>query len=162
MIGGSAYLERIGEVDRKLSKVIDYFDRAMNVGTLRLANETSYYRDLRCMDDTRQSLLNQMVDWAANKSEYSPEEYVLVLWLAQNRKKGLSPFDLCKPSRARPPCWSRFLPEGRPELERTQNHPSVFVHFSTTQAPGRASLLHKQGLGIALMVNCPRLSYLCG
>ena len=30
--------------------------------------ETGYHRDLRCMDGTRQSLLNQITDWVANKS----------------------------------------------------------------------------------------------
>src|SRR5882757_6572459 len=30
--------------------------------------ETGYHRSLRCMDGTRQSLLNQITDWAANKS----------------------------------------------------------------------------------------------
>jgi hypothetical protein len=30
--------------------------------------DTSYQRDLRCMDGTRESLLNHIVDWVANKS----------------------------------------------------------------------------------------------
>ena len=30
--------------------------------------EAGYHRDLRCMDGTRQSLLNQITDWVANKS----------------------------------------------------------------------------------------------
>src|SRR5258706_4624483 len=30
--------------------------------------KTSYHRNLRCMDGTRQSLLNQITDWVANKS----------------------------------------------------------------------------------------------
>jgi Cdc6-like AAA superfamily ATPase len=30
--------------------------------------ETGYHRDLRCMDGTRQSLLNHIMDWVANKS----------------------------------------------------------------------------------------------
>jgi len=30
--------------------------------------ETGYHRDLRCMDGTRQSLLNQVLDWVANNS----------------------------------------------------------------------------------------------
>jgi len=30
--------------------------------------ETGYHRSLRCMDGTRQSLLNQITDWAANES----------------------------------------------------------------------------------------------
>jgi hypothetical protein len=30
--------------------------------------DTGYHRSLRCMDGTRQSLLNQVTDWVANKS----------------------------------------------------------------------------------------------
>src|SRR5258706_14198572 len=30
--------------------------------------ETGYNRELRCMDGTRQSLLNQIIDWVPNKS----------------------------------------------------------------------------------------------
>jgi len=40
-IGGPAYLEKIEEMDRELTMVIEYFDRAVNVEALRLANETS-------------------------------------------------------------------------------------------------------------------------
>ena len=29
--------------------------------------ETGYHRDLYCMDGTRQSLLNQVMEWVANK-----------------------------------------------------------------------------------------------
>ena len=37
--GGLAYPERIEEMDKELSKVIDDFDRAVNVEALRLAKE---------------------------------------------------------------------------------------------------------------------------
>ena len=40
-IGGPAYSEMIEEIDGELIKVIDDFDRAMYVETLRLATETS-------------------------------------------------------------------------------------------------------------------------
>ncbi len=40
-IGGPAYPEMIEEVDRELTKVIEDFRDAMNVETLRMANETS-------------------------------------------------------------------------------------------------------------------------
>ena len=39
--GGPAYPEMIEEVDRELTMVIDDFDRAVNVETLRLVNEIS-------------------------------------------------------------------------------------------------------------------------
>ncbi len=160
-IGGPAYPEMIEEIDKELSNVIEYFERAVYVEALRLADETSklsflnlsivdpqgfgvaraererlelverdrneqgrmerdrnerermerermerermeqerveqervereqaeqerteqdflfrrlkpvetgYHHDLRCMDGTRQSLLNQITDWVANKS----------------------------------------------------------------------------------------------
>src|SRR5258706_13415510 len=35
-------------------------------------DETGYHRKLRCMDGTRQSLLNHIVDWAANRSGVQP------------------------------------------------------------------------------------------
>ena len=40
-ISGPAYPEMIEEMDRELTKVIEEFDRAINVEALRLANETS-------------------------------------------------------------------------------------------------------------------------
>ena len=40
-IGGPAYPEMIEEMDRELTKVIDDFDRAVNVEALHLANEIS-------------------------------------------------------------------------------------------------------------------------
>ena len=40
-IGGPAYPERIEEIDKELDKVIEDFDRALYVETLRLASETS-------------------------------------------------------------------------------------------------------------------------
>jgi Cdc6-like AAA superfamily ATPase len=118
-IGGPTYTEMIEEMERELNKVIEDFDRAVNVEALHhLANETSklsclnlsivdpqssgveraereraererveqerleqellfrrlepvktgYHRDLRCMDGTRQSLLNHIVDWVVDKS----------------------------------------------------------------------------------------------
>ena len=39
--------------------------------------ETSYHCALRCMDGTRQSILNHIVDWVANKSG---QEYVNAYW----------------------------------------------------------------------------------
>jgi len=40
-IGGPPYTEKIEEIDRELTMVIEDFDRAVNVEALRLANETS-------------------------------------------------------------------------------------------------------------------------
>jgi hypothetical protein len=40
-VGGPAYPEMIEEMDKELNKVIEDFDRAVNVEALRLANETS-------------------------------------------------------------------------------------------------------------------------
>ena len=38
--GGPAYPEMIGEMDRELIEMIEYFDHAMSVEALRLANES--------------------------------------------------------------------------------------------------------------------------
>ena len=40
-IGGPAYPEMIGEMERELNKVIEDFDRAVNVEALHLVNEIS-------------------------------------------------------------------------------------------------------------------------
>ena len=40
-IGGPAYQEMIGEIDRELTEVIEDFDRAVGVEALRVANEIS-------------------------------------------------------------------------------------------------------------------------
>jgi hypothetical protein len=39
--GGPAYSERIEEMDRELTKVVEGFDRAMKFEALRLSNEIS-------------------------------------------------------------------------------------------------------------------------
>ncbi len=43
VLGGLAHPEKIDEMDRELTKVIEDFDRAVNVEALRLAKETSKY-----------------------------------------------------------------------------------------------------------------------
>ena len=40
-LGGLIHPEKIEEMDKELTKVIEDFDRAMNVESLRLARETS-------------------------------------------------------------------------------------------------------------------------
>ena len=42
-LSGLVHPERIEEMDRELTKVIEDFDRAMNVEALRLAKESSKY-----------------------------------------------------------------------------------------------------------------------
>jgi hypothetical protein len=91
-VGGPAYLEMIEEMDRELTKVIEDFDRAVNVEALHRTKETGKYllsqcaaivhsqsshveqelllrrlkhvetgynRKLRCMEGTREFLLNK-------------------------------------------------------------------------------------------------------
>ena len=97
-IGGLVHLEKLEEVERDLTKVIEDFDRAVNVEVLRriketgrhlflvMANsqllrteqelllwrlksvETNYHQDFRCMDGTREFLLEQLIRWATNES----------------------------------------------------------------------------------------------
>jgi hypothetical protein len=113
-VGGPTYPEMIEEMYRELAEIIEDFELAVSVETLRLAEETGklsflnlsivdpqkfgaerkqaeqeqakqkredqellskrlkpvevgYQRDLCCMDGTRESLLNHIMDWVANK-----------------------------------------------------------------------------------------------
>ena len=56
-IGSPAYTEKIEEMDRELTEVIEDFDRAMNVETLRLANETSKLSFTQPVDSGPQCLV---------------------------------------------------------------------------------------------------------
>jgi hypothetical protein len=47
-LSGLVHPERIEEMDRELTKVIEDFDRAMNVEVLRLAKETSKHSRYQC------------------------------------------------------------------------------------------------------------------
>ena len=96
-VGGLDYRERIKELDGELTKVIEDFDRAMNFEALRQIKETGksplsryfmlsscpeqklllkrfkhidtgYNTRLRCMEGTRNSLLNQIIAWATDRS----------------------------------------------------------------------------------------------
>jgi len=100
-VGGSANPEKIEEMDKELTKVIEDFNHAVDVEALRLAKkngkhilslpgdhpfsmarveqeflltrlkrvETGYDLKLCCMEGTRETLLNQIMAWAANESE---------------------------------------------------------------------------------------------
>jgi hypothetical protein len=101
--GGPVNLEKIEEMDKELTKVIEDFNRAVDVETLRLVKkggkhvlslsddgpfsmaraeqeflltrlkrvETGYDLKLCCMEGTRETLLNQIIAWAANESDTS-------------------------------------------------------------------------------------------
>ena len=107
--GGPAYPEMIGEMDRELNNIIENFDHAvlanepyiLNLSTVdpqgfgaeRVEQEqellfrrlmpvkTSYHRNLRCMDGTRQSLLNQITDWVSNGSGQENAPWRNMYWL---------------------------------------------------------------------------------
>jgi len=100
-MGGLVYPELMGEMEKELTKVIEDFDRAVNVEALRQAKKTGkrslsqhsgssssvfrveqelllgrlksvqagYHQDLRCMEGTRQSILNQVMAWVTNPQE---------------------------------------------------------------------------------------------
>jgi hypothetical protein len=102
-VGGPANPEKIEEMDRELTKVIEDFNHAVDVEALRLAKkngkhllplpgdhsisvarveqeflltrlkrvETGYDLKLCCMERTRETLLNQIMAWAANESDTS-------------------------------------------------------------------------------------------
>ena len=104
-VGGPTYPEKIEEMDRELTRVIEDFNHAVDVEALRLAKKngthllhqpcdhlfptvraearaeqdllltrferikTSYDLTLCCMEGTRETLLNQIMAWAANGSD---------------------------------------------------------------------------------------------
>ena len=49
-VGGPAYQEMIEEMDGELTEVIEDFDRAVNVETLRLAEETGKFSSSQSVD----------------------------------------------------------------------------------------------------------------
>ena len=57
-------------------------------------------------------------------------QYLLDLRLTRNRQIVDISFNLCTPPRGKAPCWSVFLPEGRPEFKGTQKYPSD-THLQT-------------------------------
>jgi len=60
--------------------------------------KTSYHKDLRCMEGTRKSLLNQIMAWVTNGPEKTDgEKYILDLRLTWHRENVVSTFGLCKP-----------------------------------------------------------------
>ena len=51
-VGGAAYLETIGEMERELSKVIEDFDRAVDVEALYLAKKSGKRSQSRSGDSS--------------------------------------------------------------------------------------------------------------
>src|SRR5258706_1247672 len=107
MVGGPTHPEKMEEMDRELTKVIEDFNHAVDVEALRLAKrngkhvltapsnnpfsiacaearaeqdllltrlkcvETGYDLAHCCMEGTRETLLKQIMAWAANESDKS-------------------------------------------------------------------------------------------
>ncbi len=92
-VGGPADPEKFKEMERGLTKVIEDFDRALDVEALRLAKKNGQHlsplpghnsfsvarveqefllarlKSVETGYDTRETLLNQIMDWAANESD---------------------------------------------------------------------------------------------
>ena len=70
-VGGLFSSEKIGEMDKELTKVIEDFDRAVNIEALRLAKETGAQSLSQC-DDSRFSVVScraRASAWAARFCE---------------------------------------------------------------------------------------------
>ena len=80
-MSGLAHLQKIEEMNRELTKVIEDFDRAMNVETLCLVKvvqqdfllkewlkptRSGYNQTFCCMKGTREPILNEIIAWVAN------------------------------------------------------------------------------------------------
>ena len=102
-VGGLRGAGTIEEIERDLTRVIEDFDRAVNVEALRRTKETgrhlflvmvhsqllcveqelllgrlesvktNYHQDSRCMDGTREFLLKQLMDWATEDPRQKEE-----------------------------------------------------------------------------------------
>ena len=102
-VGGLIESSAIEEIEGDLAKVIEDFDRAVNVEALRRIKETgeylflmivhsqllrteqeallgrlepvktNYHQDFCCMDGTREMLLKRVIDWATKESEQKQE-----------------------------------------------------------------------------------------
>ena len=96
-VGGLAHPDKIEDIERDLSEVIDDFDRAVSVETFRRSKRTgehlfltticshllrveqepllrrlhpvatNYHRDFGCADGTRKFLLNCLIDWSTKE-----------------------------------------------------------------------------------------------
>ncbi len=83
--------------------------------------ETGYHRNLRCMDGTRQSLLNQIADWVSNKSGLESVLQRNAYWLYGSPRIGkmLLAHSICTGLHKRNHLAAAFfLLEGQPEFER--------------------------------------------
>src|SRR5258706_5686984 len=118
------------------SQSVDSQSSSFGVGEQELLSarlkpvEAGHHRNLCCMDDTRKSLLNQIMDWVANTESVLQRNTYWFHGLPGIGKASLAPFHLCNPCQAKPPCWCHFLPEGRPGFERAHKYPSDF-HLQT-------------------------------
>ena len=140
--GGLVDPGRIEEMESDLTKVIEDFDREVDVEVLRRIKETGEHlfpvmihsQLLRCRAGA--------CAWAARicqdklppgftlygwhpripprtshtlgdpKTGAGGEQYILDLRLARDRENVVSSFDLCQASQGKAPCWRIFLPEG--------------------------------------------------
>jgi len=111
-MGGLVHPEVMGEMAKELTKVIEDFDRAVNVEALLQAKrigkrslsqpsgssfslfrveqelllgrlksvQAGYHLDLRCMEGTRQSILNQVMAWVTNPQETNDAPRRNIYW----------------------------------------------------------------------------------
>src|SRR6266404_5423751 len=141
-VRGPAHWGMIEGLERDLTKVIEDFDRAMNVDTLCRTREigeclflTMVYSHLLCCRAGAFAWPAQIYrdklspgfplygrhprfppQTGRRLGDQSPgaggEQYILDLWVARDRENVVSSFNLCDPSRGEPSCWRLFLPEG--------------------------------------------------
>ena len=137
-----------------MTKVIEDFDRAVNVEALRRIKETGEHvflvtvhsHQLHCRAGTFVGTARICQDQLPSgfplhgrhprippqpshklgdqRTRAGGEQYILDLRLARDRENVVSSFNLCDSSQGKSPCWRIFLPEGRREFERAQKSPA--------------------------------------
>src|SRR5258706_4786890 len=72
--------EQLEQLERERAEHEQTEQERVELGRLKPV-DTGYHRNLCCMDGTRQSLLNHIVDWAANKSGQENVQWSNTYWL---------------------------------------------------------------------------------
>ena len=109
--------------------------------------ETSYHRKFRCMDGTRQSLLNHIVDWVANKSGQENVQRSNTYWFYGSPGIGKTSLvhSICASLHERNHLAGAFFcRRDDPNLSEPMNILPTFIHKLTVLFPPFRTIVAKQ------------------
>ena len=108
--------------------------------------ETGYHRNLRCMDGTRQSLLNQITDWVANNSgqENNLQKNAYWLYSSPGIRKTLLAHSICASLHERNHLAAAFFCQrDNPNLNEPMNILPTFIHELAIHFPPFRTIVAK-------------------